>query len=103
MAEDAATSDLVELTRQSVDALNRGDFDAYTGFLDPDAVWEATTLPASLEGATAIRELAEDLLTTQVAFTVTGPKRKIDEFAQGLNADELATIRAERAVMLSPL
>jgi len=30
--------------------------------LDPDAVWEATTLPVSLEGATAIRELAEDVL-----------------------------------------
>jgi hypothetical protein len=43
------------------------------------------------------------LLTVQVAFTVTGPKRKIDEFAEGLNAEELATIRTERAVMLSPL
>jgi hypothetical protein len=43
------------------------------------------------------------MLTTQVAFTVTGPKRKIDEFAQGLRAEELATLRTERAVMLSPL
>jgi hypothetical protein len=43
------------------------------------------------------------LLTTQVAFTVTGPKRKIDEFAEGLRAEELATMRAERGVMLSPL
>jgi hypothetical protein len=43
------------------------------------------------------------LLTAQVAFTVTGPKRKIDEFAEGLRAEELATMRAERAVMLSPL
>jgi hypothetical protein len=43
------------------------------------------------------------LLTTQVAFTVTGPKRKIDEFAEGLRAEELATMRSERAVMLSPL
>jgi hypothetical protein len=43
------------------------------------------------------------LLTTQVAFTVTGAKRKIDEFAQGLRAEELATMRTERAVMLSPL
>jgi len=43
------------------------------------------------------------LLTTQVAFTVAGPKRKIDEFAQGLNAAEIATMRTERAVMLSPL
>jgi len=43
------------------------------------------------------------LLATQVAFTVTGPKRKIDEFAQGLKAEEVATMRAERTVMLSPL
>ena len=43
------------------------------------------------------------LLTTQVAFTVTGPKRKVDQFAQGLRSEELATMRTERAVMLSPL
>lgn len=43
------------------------------------------------------------MLTTQVAFTVRGPKRKIDEFAQGLRAEELATMRTERAVMISPL
>ncbi len=43
------------------------------------------------------------LLTTQVGFTVTGPKRKLDEFSQGLRAEEHATIRTERAVMLSPL
>jgi hypothetical protein len=43
------------------------------------------------------------LLTTQVAFTVTGPKRKIDEFAKGLNAEEVATLRTERQVMASPL
>lgn len=43
------------------------------------------------------------LLTTQVAFTATGPKRKVDEFAQGLRAEELATMRTERAVMISPL
>jgi hypothetical protein len=43
------------------------------------------------------------LLTTQLAFTVTGPKHKIDEFARGLRAEELATIRTEGAVMISPL
>jgi hypothetical protein len=42
-------------------------------------------------------------LTSQVAFTVTGPKRKIDEFAQGLRAEEIATMRTERSVMISPL
>jgi hypothetical protein len=43
------------------------------------------------------------MLTTQVAFTVTGPKGAIDEFAQGLAAEEQQTIRAETTVMLSPL
>jgi len=43
------------------------------------------------------------LLTTQVAFTVTGPKRRIDEFAQGLQAEGWAMVRTETAVMLSPL
>jgi hypothetical protein len=43
------------------------------------------------------------LLKTQVAFNVTGAKRKLDEFAEGLNAEEWATIRTESAVMMSPL
>jgi hypothetical protein len=43
------------------------------------------------------------LLTTQVAFTVTGPKRKIDEFSQGLVAEGWAYVRTDNAVMLSPL
>ncbi len=43
------------------------------------------------------------LLTTQVAFTVTGPRRKVEEFSQGLGAEERATIRTETGVMLSPL
>ena len=43
------------------------------------------------------------LLTTQLAFTVTGPKRKIDEFARGLRAGEWTSIRAETEVILSQL
>jgi hypothetical protein len=43
------------------------------------------------------------LLTTQVAFTVTGPTRNVEEFLHGVSAEENATIRAETGVMLSPL
>jgi hypothetical protein len=43
------------------------------------------------------------LVTTQIAFTVTGPRRKIDEFSQGLIAEGWAYVRTENAVMLSPL
>jgi hypothetical protein len=43
------------------------------------------------------------LLTTQVAFTVIGPKHRIDEFARGLRAEERQTLRAEGLAMISPL
>jgi hypothetical protein len=43
------------------------------------------------------------LLKTQVAFTVTGPKHRIDEFANGLKAEGWATVRTETSVMISPL
>ncbi len=43
------------------------------------------------------------LLTTQVAFTVTGPRGKIEEFDRALKAEETQTMRAERQVMISHL
>lgn len=43
------------------------------------------------------------LLSSQVAFTITGPSRKLDEFASGLSAEERQTIRTEQIVMASPL
>jgi hypothetical protein len=43
------------------------------------------------------------LLSSQVAFTVTGPPRKVAEFAAGLGAEERASIRTERVVITSPL
>jgi hypothetical protein len=43
------------------------------------------------------------LLTLQVGFTVTGPKRKVDEFAQALEAEGWAYVRTETGVMASPL
>jgi acylphosphatase len=43
------------------------------------------------------------LLDTQVGFTVSGPKRKVEEFRRGLEAEERATVRTERAVMMSPI
>ena len=43
------------------------------------------------------------LLDEQLAFTITGPARKLDEFEAGLKAEEAATIRTERQVMISPL
>ena len=39
------------LARKAIDALNRGDLDAWLAFLSPDVAWEA------LEGVTGIGEL----------------------------------------------
>jgi hypothetical protein len=43
------------------------------------------------------------LLRTQVAFTATGPHRKVEQFFAGLQAEERATIRTETGVISSPL
>jgi hypothetical protein len=43
------------------------------------------------------------LLTTQIAFTVSGPRHKIDEFVQALRAEGWGAIRTDATVMLSPL
>ena len=43
------------------------------------------------------------LLTTQVAFTVTGPRGKLEDFDRALKAEEAQTMRAEGLVMISPL
>jgi hypothetical protein len=43
------------------------------------------------------------LLSTQVLFTVTGPKHKIDEFERALHAEGTATLRADGILMLNPL
>jgi ketosteroid isomerase-like protein len=35
----------VEIVRRSIDAVNRGDTDAWLGFLSPEVVWESLPLP----------------------------------------------------------
>jgi len=48
MVEESATPDLVELMRDTFEAVNRGDLDAVMKFFAPDAVWEAVSwVPAS--------------------------------------------------------
>jgi hypothetical protein len=43
------------------------------------------------------------LLSTQVLFTVTGPKRKIEEFERALGAEGTAFLRGDAILMVSPL
>jgi ketosteroid isomerase-like protein len=35
----------VEVVRKLIDAVNRGDLDAWLGFLSPEVVWESLPLP----------------------------------------------------------
>jgi ketosteroid isomerase-like protein len=61
MPEESTTPDMVELSRRSVEAANRGDFDAMLSFFAPHAVWDMS--PQSLgifEGRAAIRGFLED-------------------------------------------
>ena len=56
MSEESATPDLVELTRQNLDAVNRRDIEAVMSRFPPDCVYDTT--PAGLmmyEGPAAIR------------------------------------------------
>jgi ketosteroid isomerase-like protein len=59
MTEESTTPDLVELFRLSVEAVNRGDLDAYMGLYAPDAVFY--TGVGRFEGRAAIRGYIEEL------------------------------------------
>jgi hypothetical protein len=44
MSEESTAPDLVELTRQSIDAMNRRDVDAAMSYFAADAVWDASQI-----------------------------------------------------------
>jgi ketosteroid isomerase-like protein len=55
----------VEIVRKSIDAVNRGDTDAWLGFLSPEVVWESLPLPGFRDvyrGRAEAREWRELLL-----------------------------------------
>ena len=62
MPEQSTSADLVEFTRRSVEAANRGDFDAMMSFSAPDVVWDLNPLGGlgTFEGHPAIRGFLED-------------------------------------------
>ena len=62
MPEESTTPDLVEFTRRSVEAANRGAFDAMLRTGAPDAVWDLNPLRGlgTFEGHVAIRGFLED-------------------------------------------
>ena len=62
MPDECTSADLVEFTRRSVEAANRGDFDAMMSFSAPDVVWDLNPLGGlgTFEGHPAIRGFLED-------------------------------------------
>jgi ketosteroid isomerase-like protein len=61
MPEESTTPDLVELTRQAIDAMTRGDLDAAISYAAPDMVFDAPRHGVgTFEGAAAMRGFLED-------------------------------------------
>ena len=61
MSEESASPDLVELTREVFEAVNRGDLDASLSFYGPDVAWDGSSLGiGTFEGAVAFRRFVED-------------------------------------------
>ena len=62
MPEPSTSADLVEFTRRSIEAANRGDFDALLRGYAPDVVWDVNPLGGlgTFEGHVAIRRFLED-------------------------------------------
>lgn len=68
MSEESTTPDLLELTRQGIDAGNRRDLDAVMSLYAPDVVWESLDGLGVFDGATAVRGFLEDWLSSYEVF-----------------------------------
>jgi ketosteroid isomerase-like protein len=61
MPEESTTPDLLELTRNALEAANRHDLDALMGSYAPDAVWDLSDAGiGTFDGVAAIRSFVED-------------------------------------------
>jgi ketosteroid isomerase-like protein len=61
----AMSQENVELVRKSIDAFNRGDLDAWMGFLSPDVIWESQNvrgITPVYRGRVGAREWIEQFL-----------------------------------------
>ncbi len=75
MAEESTTADLVELSRQSIDAMNRRDVDAAMSYFAADAVWDASQVGiGTFVGVAAIRSFLSDWLVTYEELTLDVPE-----------------------------
>jgi ketosteroid isomerase-like protein len=77
----------VEIERKVIDAFNRGDLDAWLGFLSPEVVWESLPLPGFRDvyrGRAEAREWIELLL---------------EVFDFHLEIDEITALSDDRVLM----
>jgi ketosteroid isomerase-like protein len=82
----------VELVRKSIDAVNRGDLDAWMSFLSPDVVWESQTIrgvtPVFRGRAEArawleqFRELFEEIHLEIEQITALGDERVLSGYTE---------------------
>jgi hypothetical protein len=71
MSEQSTTPDLVELTRNALEAGSRHDIDAVVGFYAPNAVWDLSNLGiGTFEGEAAIRSFVEEWWGTWGEHTI---------------------------------
>ena len=68
MSEESTTPDPVELVREQLEALDRGDFDGVMSSVAEDAVFDGRALGDHFEGRAAISGVFEDLLAPYEEF-----------------------------------
>jgi hypothetical protein len=90
-----------EATVRDADAIETRTLVATSGKLDRSSFEQIMRESADRLGLECKISEHPHLLTTQVAFTVTGARRKIDEFSQGLVAEGWTSVRTEEQVMFS--
>jgi hypothetical protein len=65
VSQESTTPDLVELTRQSMEATNRGDLDASATLFAPDAVFDVSSAgPGRFEGIDAVHAYLADWISS---------------------------------------
>jgi ketosteroid isomerase-like protein len=73
MPEDSTTSDLEEIRRKTLEAVNRGDIDAAMSVFRPDAVWDSSALGLGAEkGLAAIRARLEEWMESFEGYEIVG-------------------------------
>jgi ketosteroid isomerase-like protein len=88
----AMSEENVELVRKSIDAFNRGDLDAWMGFLSPDVVWESQDVrgitpvyrgrAGAREWLEQFRELFEEIRLEIEQITALGDDRVLNGYTE---------------------